>query len=204
MRVISVLITLFILTSYSYSQQTADGRWLTDEIWQPRNQNATIDNSPGHNGCWPVTTEWGEDIRLTYFDDPHAHNPEVAVYDINVYIAWWYLETNAIHFIRSTDYGYSWAEDVQISDETTYNAVMPQISAWGDNVYVVYRAWRPYEGIYLKRSTDRGATWLETQSLYYTARNYGGVPVVTSFNNNVYVVFRIKTDIAPPKIGIYI
>jgi hypothetical protein len=144
-------------------------------------------------------TDWGPDIRLTYFDDPRAHNPEIAVYGDNVYVTWFKLYEEKIYFLRSTNGGGAWYENVQIYDNSTYNAVLPQISAWGDNVYVVYRAWRPYQGIYLKRSTDNGATWQETQRLYYTARNYGGVPVVTSNSNNVYVVFRIQIDYTPPQ-----
>jgi len=198
MRVVLISVFLIILTSYLYGQETSDGRWLDEETWQPRNQHATIDNSPGSGGGWPVVTDWGDDVRLTYFDDPRAHNPEIAVYGDNVYVAWFKLYENKIFFLRSANGGGAWYENVQISDDSTYNAVIPQISAWGDNVYVVYRAWRPYQGIYLKRSTDRGATWQETQSLYYTARNYGGVPVVTSSNNNVYVVFRIAVDLVPP------
>jgi hypothetical protein len=52
------------------SQAPADGRWLTDEIWQPRNQHATTDNTPSSGGGWPTINDWGEDIRLTYFDNP--------------------------------------------------------------------------------------------------------------------------------------
>jgi hypothetical protein len=136
---------------------------------------------------------------LTYFDDPRAHNPEIAVYGENVYVTWFKLYENKIFFLRSTDGGGVWYENVQISDSNTYNAVRPQVSSWGNNVYVVYRAWRPYQGIYLKRSTDNGATWQPTQRLYYTARNYGGVPVVVSNSNNVYVVFRIQIDYTPPQ-----
>ncbi|UCC79407.1 MAG: T9SS type A sorting domain-containing protein [Candidatus Zixiibacteriota bacterium] len=191
--------SIILIAAAAHSQQPADGRWLDEETWQPRNQNATIDNSSESGGYWPVISGWEPDVRLTEFIVPHAHWPDIAVYDNKVYVAWWYLENNTIHFVRSTDHGYTWYENVQISDSSTYNAVIPKISAWGDNVYVVYKAYRPYQGIYLRRSTDSGATWQETQSLYYTARNLGGVPVVTSFGDNVYVVFRIKTETTPPQ-----
>ena len=197
MRIMFVSVILLIITSYSYSQETADGRWLDEETWQPRNQHATIDNSSESGGDWPVISGWEPDVRLTEFIVPHAHWPDIAVYDNNVYVAWWYLENNTIHFVKSTDYGYSWDENIQISDSNTYNAVIPQISAWGYNVYVVYRAWRPYQGIYLKRSTDRGATWQEIQSLYYTARNYGSMPVITSFGQRVFCIFAVITEWEP-------
>ncbi|MHC4072373.1 MAG: hypothetical protein ACYTGS_10130, partial [Planctomycetota bacterium] len=78
MRILLVSISLIILTSSLFAQETIDGRWLDEETWQPRNQHATIENTPGGGGGWPTITEWGEDIRLTYFDEPWAHNPEIT------------------------------------------------------------------------------------------------------------------------------
>jgi hypothetical protein len=196
---LAIILTMSVLAvAPARAQEPAEGRWLDEETWQPRNQHATIENSPGNGGDWPVVTDWGEDIRLTYFEDPRAHNPEIAVYGDNIYVTWFKLYEEKIYFLRSTNGGGAWYDNVQISDDGTYRAVMPQINAWGDNVYVAYRAWRPYEGIYLKRSTDRGETWQETQSLYYTARNYGARPVIVSSQNNVYIVFRIHIDLTPP------
>ena len=105
MRIVLISVVLIILTSYSYAQLPTDGRWLDDEIWQPRNQHATIDNMPGSGGDWPVVTDWGEDIRLTHFDDPRAHNPEIAVYGDNVYVTWFKLYEEKIYFLRSTNGG---------------------------------------------------------------------------------------------------
>ncbi|UCC80625.1 MAG: exo-alpha-sialidase [Candidatus Zixiibacteriota bacterium] len=198
MRRIFILAFFLALTSYSHAQAPADGRWLSDEIWQPRNQNATIDNSSGHNGGWPVTTEWGEDIRLTYFDDPNAHNPEIAVSGDNVYVVWWYLYGDTIYFVRSTDGGLNWEENRRISVLNMWNAAMPKISASGSNVYVVYKGWITYQGVYLQRSTDYGVSWLPTQALYITARNFGARPTIISKQNNVYIVFRIHIDLTPP------
>ena len=193
------IIGLLLFAGIARAQETADGRWLDEETWQPRNQHATVYNMPRSGGDWPVlATDWGDDIRLTFFDDPRAHNPEIAVYGDNVYVTWFKLYEEKVYFLRSTNGGEAWFENVQISDSSTYRAVMPQISAWGDNVYVVYRAWRPYQGIYLKRSTDKGATWQETQSLYYTARNFGEKPVAASMANMVFIVFRVWVDLAPP------
>ncbi|UCE65871.1 MAG: exo-alpha-sialidase, partial [Candidatus Zixiibacteriota bacterium] len=191
------IIGLLLFAGIAHAQQTADCRWLDDETRQPRNQYATIDNSPGPGGDWPVIDGWGPDMRLTYFDDPWAHNAEIAVYGDNIYVTWFRLFDDKMYFLRSTNGGGTWFENVQISDSSTYNAVMPQISAWGDYVYVVYRAWRPYEGIYLKRSTDRGATWQDTQRLYYTARNYGSMPVITSGGQHVFCIFAVITEWDP-------
>ncbi len=198
MRTIFVLMIFLILTSYSYSQEPADGRWLDEETWQPRNQHATIDNSPGSGGDWPVIAEWGPDIRLTYFDDRWAHNPEIAISSDYIYVVWWYLYGDTIYFVRSTDGGLNWGDNRRISELNMWNAAIPKISASGSNVYVVYRGWLTYQGIYLQRSTDYGVSWLPTQALYITARNYGGVPTIVAKQNNVYIVFRIHIDLTPP------
>jgi hypothetical protein len=42
-----IIIAYLLLATTAYAQETIDGRWLPNEIWQPRNQHATIDNSPG-------------------------------------------------------------------------------------------------------------------------------------------------------------
>ncbi|UCE65872.1 MAG: exo-alpha-sialidase [Candidatus Zixiibacteriota bacterium] len=193
-----IIIAYLLLAAPGHAQEPADGRWLTDEIWQPRNQHATIDNSPGHSGGWPVTTEWGEDIRLTYFDDPNAHNPEITVSGDNVYVVWWYLYGDTINFVRSTDGGLNWEDNRRISELEMHHPVVPKIGASGSNVYVVYKGGMTYQGIYLQRSTDYGVSWLPTQALYITARNYGARPTIISKQNNVYIVFRIHIDLTPP------
>ena len=183
MRTIFVLMIFLILTSYSYSQEPADGRWLDEETWQPRNQHATIDNSPGSGGDWPVIAEWG---------------PEIAISSDYIYVVWWYLYGDTIYFVRSTDGGLNWGDNRRISELNMWNAAIPKISASGSNVYVVYRGWLTYQGIYLQRSTDYGVSWLPTQALYITARNYGGVPTIVAKQNNVYIVFRIHIDLKAP------
>jgi hypothetical protein len=198
MRVLLISVSLFILTAYSHTQKTADGRWLPDSTWQPRNQHATIDNSPGNWGDWPIVTGWGDDIRLTYFDDPRAHNPEIAVSDDYVYVAWWYLYGDTIFFVRSTDSGLTWEENRRISELEMHLAVIPNISASENHVYVVYKGGMTYQGVYLQRSTNYGITWLPTQALYITARHLGSKPTIVSNGNNVYVVFRIHIDLTPP------
>ena len=102
---LTLIITYLLFAATAHTQQPADGRWLDEETWQPRNQHATIDNSPGNGGNWPVIASWGPDIRLTYFDDPRAHNPEIAVYGDNVYVTWFKLYENKIYFLRSTNGG---------------------------------------------------------------------------------------------------
>jgi hypothetical protein len=191
------IIGLLLFAGIAGAQETADGRRLND-AWQPRNQHATIDNAPGFSGDWSVITEWGEDIRLTYFDDPDAHWPKVALSGNYVYVTWWYLYGDTIFFVRSTDGGLNWEDNRRISELGMYNAVIPNISASGSHVYVVYKGGMTYQGIYLQRSTNHGVSWLPTQALYITARNYGARPTIVSRQNNVYVVFRIHIDLTPP------
>jgi hypothetical protein len=79
-----------------------------------------------------------------------------------------------------------------------HRAVIPNISSSGSNVYVAYKGWITYQGVYLQRSTDYGVNWLPTQALYITARNDGARPTIVSKQNNVYIVFRIHVDLTPP------
>jgi hypothetical protein len=193
-----IIIAYLLLATTAYAQETIDGRWLPNEIWQPRNQHATIDNSPGSGGDWPIVTDWGEDIRLTYFDDPNAHWPKLAISEDYVYVTWWYLYADIIYFVRSTDGGLNWEDNRRISDLNMHRAVIPNISSSGSNVYVAYKGWITYQGVYLQRSTDYGVNWLPTQALYITARNDGARPTIVSKQNNVYIVFRIHVDLTPP------
>jgi len=193
------LVIFIILIGYPIqAQNIADGRYLADGTWQPRNQNVTTDVMPSYGGDWPTITDWGDDVRLTYFESPNAHNPEIAVVGDYVYVVWWYLYGDTINFVRSTDGGMSWEDNRRISELEMHNAVIPNISASGSHVYVVYKGGMTYQGVYLQRSTNYGATWLPTQALYITARNYGARPTIVSSQSNVYIVFRINIDITPP------
>ncbi len=172
------------------------GRTLPGGTWQARNTQATnqesIDND--HNP-FDIFTEWGTDVRLTYFEQPHAHWPEIAASGPFVYVAWWYLD-DSIFMARSTDWGQSW-ENFKLFDDSTTNEVVPQISASDSNVYVVCRGARPWWGIYLRRSHDWGENWNNSR-IYYTGRNYSENPVVANSDSSVWVIFSIEVNYVPP------
>ena len=75
MRKLSVLVILLVLTSYSHAQDTADGRWLPDGTWQPRNKNASIEIPYSYeSSVFPhqhdftdnIIIGWEPDTRLSY------------------------------------------------------------------------------------------------------------------------------------------
>ncbi len=200
MRSISIIAIIITFSVISFGQTgNMPGRYLPGDIWQPQNLNSTnaalISNS---ENPFDIFTDWGTDIRLTHFDLPHAHWPEIAASGNYLNVAWWYLTGDSVYLARSSDGGLTWT-DRKLSDDSTMFSYVPQISASDSNVYVVYRGARPWEGIYMRRSTDYGATWYNTQRLYYTARNYAVSPTVASFGNRVYVTADIEVDYVPPQ-----
>jgi hypothetical protein len=201
-----LLQVLIIFVSYieiGYTEEPiSTGRSLPGDIWQPENTKATFQSQQPVYGDSPTPflplTWWGEDIRLTYFAQPNAHNSVIAASEEHIYVAWWYLTGDTVFFVRSSDEGSTWT-DQKLSDDSTTYAYIPEISASEGNVYVVYRGTRPYEGIYLQRSTDFGETWQSTQRLYYSARNLAEKPVVISKDNLACVVAAIEVDYVPPQ-----
>jgi hypothetical protein len=197
----SVFILIILFETALFAQENlGPGRTLPGGIWQPENTKATLHyqepvNGDTSNPFLPLTY-WGEDIRLTNFDPPDAHWSEIAASGNYINVAWWYL-METLYIVTSTDGGYTWINR-QLTDDSTTNAVIPQIAASGSNVYVVYPAARPNQGVYLNRSSDYGVTWLPTQRIYYTARNYGESPVITSKDSMVYISADIEVNYVPP------
>ncbi len=197
-----VSIVFLVLTCLLLAQENLPpGRYLSDGTYQPRNQKATsygrASRGEPANPFLPLTS-WGEDIRVTNFPYPHAHNSVIAASENHVYIAWWYLTGDTIFLAQSHDGGSTWV-DRKLSDDSTTRAVVPTYSASDSNIYVTYRAARPWYGCYLQRSTDFGASWLPTRRLYYTlGENFAESPVVASWDSMVYVAADIKVNYVPP------
>ena len=119
--------------------------------------------------------------------------PRLAVSDDNVYIVWVdYTPGNYdIMFRASRDNGARFNEVVELSTIAALSD-LPYIAASGSHVYVVWDDYNLAEGldVFLRTSTDNGATF---GSLISLIRNTGyalSTPIAVS-GNNVYVISSI-------------
>ncbi len=109
-----------------------------------------------------LNSQWLEELRLTN-NSSSSHQPSVASIEQYVYVVWQdYRDGNdEIYYKRSTNHGANWSGDVRLTNQTNYSR-FPEITVSGGKVFVVWTDERNGTGhseIYLKRSTDFGATW---------------------------------------------
>lgn len=93
-----------------------------------------------------------------------GYDPEVAVYQSNVYVVWIKANQYDLLFTRNTANGAaaSWTMPVNLTgDGETFEEVCPKIDAWGENVYITWiKEAYPLQTAEFIRSTTSGATWL--------------------------------------------
>jgi hypothetical protein len=159
-----------------------DGPWGSYEIYYKRSTDGGA--------------SWGPDVRLT-FDGFAPWDPCLAVEGTNVHVTWadnWLAYT--INFQRSTDEGTTWGRDTCLSEcvDGTY-CPFPCIASYGQNVYVVWDDRRNVNReIYLKRSTDNGATWGQDTSLTALLLEFPMISIASS-NPQVHVVWSDTSEI---------
>jgi len=146
----------------------------------------------GHDGLG--ITWWGEDIRLT-FDDWSAHNPHALVRGPYLHVTWMDDRRGGEYksfYKRSTDLGYTWEEEVVISDTLQEQEHGPPFIALSTNyLHAVWDYfWKPISEdghIYYRRSLDDGATWEDTY--YLSSYEKQSKPSIATLGDTVYVVF---------------
>ena len=130
---------------------------------------------------------------------------EVAAASGNNRFVVWYDYTPGnydIFFRRSTDNGANWQPTVNLSTNPGPSYV-PQIAVSGANVYVVWSQ-QTTDGsladIYVRKSTDNGATW---KSIVNISNNAGDStsPQIAVSGSNVYVTWYDQT---PGKADIFL
>ena len=193
MRIMFVSVILLILTSYSYAQETADGRWLDDDTWQPRNQHATIDESPNKSGDWPIVSGWGPDTRLTFTheDGCFLYHPRITTSDGVLFnnLFWDAACGMKLHMVQSLDSGENWTQIFDFLPPDARNCANISYSVFENYIYYVFHAGLYGDGIHLRRSTDGGLTWQPVQVI--DAYPYGGSwgPSIAAYDSIAYAVF---------------
>ncbi|MEO0068880.1 MAG: sialidase family protein [candidate division WOR-3 bacterium] len=140
---------------------------------------------------------WGAEMRLTD-DTARSWTPSIAVTDSVVHLVWFDTRdgpNGEIYYLRSTDNGLSWSDEVRMSFDTA-RSEFPCVAAEGEDVILVWRDNRDsrfsYE-IYYRRSGDGGVTWSDESRL----TNAAGIkwnPSVAISGNLVHLVWADNRD----------
>jgi hypothetical protein len=127
-----------------------------------------------------------------------SQHPQIATTDNNIYVVW---EDNTysnkeILFTKSTDGGNSFGHVLNLSN-TLGDSYNEEISAFGDNVYVV---WQEHDGlgektsIFFKASSDGGATFGASVKISDNAAVSSYPKVAAAGNNVAYVVWNVEQE----------
>ena len=187
-------------TASSYIPQIATFDNYVYAIWE-------LDNGTHHVIQTKYSTDYGQTwsgvqtISDTSYD---AANPQIAAYGDNVY-AVWYLDLTSSHYVictkYSTDHGQTWhdpttseysygAPATYVLSDPTQNSKNPQISAYEDYVYVI---WRNNNGtttnIQTTLSSDNGQNWQNHQQLSTIASGVSEPQIIAS-ENHVYGIWE--------------
>jgi len=163
------------------------------------------DNKPGYYEIYLRRSldggnSWLAEQRLT-FNAGFSANPALAVDGANVCIVW-EDDTTAnteIYFRKSTDSGATWQAAKKLTNNAGYSG-HPAIAMNGKIIYVVWEDnTSGNREIYLKCSTDGGATWPLTKRLTYSVGTSWDAGVACS-GSNVYVIWA---DSTPGNFDIY-
>jgi hypothetical protein len=120
-------------------------------------------------------------------------SPLMAVSGSKIFVL--YAEGGDIHIIRSTDNGATWNSETNLSNNpgsSRFNSIAIQ----GSNVYVIWtqlNAGGTLADIFLKRSTDSGATWKSSKNVSNNDGWSENGQVAVS-GSNVYFTWEDDTD----------
>jgi hypothetical protein len=125
-----------------------------------------------------------------------SDNPQIAAVGDNVYIVWSDNSSgrDQIYFKRSSDKGNLFYPTEDLSNNNNGSSTNPQITAIGNNVYIVWSDTTTGNGdIYFKSSADNGTSFASLKNLSRNLNGSAHFPQVEATGNNVYVVWRDET-----------
>lgn len=121
-----------------------------------------------------------------------SFNPTIAQSENNIYVVWQDDTGNtgntSIFFQKSSDGGATFSDSINLSNDTGF-AVNPQISNFGNSVYIIWQddTAGPDEILY-KRSIDNGSSF-ETLNISQSVGSDSIDGKIYAINNNVYIVW---------------
>jgi hypothetical protein len=133
---------------------------------------------------------WTADQRITNTPG-NSDYPSVTLQDSFVHVVW--MENDGgeweVYYVRSTDYGATWSEETPLTNAAEYQW-FPCVAAGGNNVYTVWYDTRNGGNgeVYLRRSTDAGATW-EPEARLTNEPNSSCYASVSAVDSLVHVVW---------------
>jgi hypothetical protein len=130
----------------------------------------------------------------------NSTDAQIALYQNNIYLVWTDDTTGNrdIYFKRSLDNGTTFGSTENLSMNNTSSSSGAQISAVGNNVYVVWQDQVSGRNeIYYRHSNDTGVGFRGVRELSKTLSVDGEsalYPQISAFGNNVYVVWQDKVS----------
>ena len=124
-------------------------------------------------------------------------NPQISLWQRNIYVVWQENASggnNDIFFTASLDNGRTFGSNLNLSNNLGAS-IIPQISAFGDNVYVTWiEDNSTNDETAFTESNDNGLTFSIPINLSNNPGN-ANRQQITSNNNNVYVVWEEASEI---------
>jgi len=156
------------------------------------------------------STFWTSDstiFNLSNETGPLSTGAQIAAYGDNVYVVWEdnsnytenYYKTD-IFFAKSSDDGNTFYKPINISNNKTTISWRAQITAYGDNIYVVWEHYNSTgqgkDDIFFTKSSDAGTTFSKPINLSSDNSNdtSSGMADVAASPNGVHVVWFDETS----------
>ena len=132
--------------------------------------------------------QWSQRIYLTDVQkNGESEYPTLDTNENNLYAVWQDSRTGKreIYFKKSDDYGKSWNEIVQLTnDDIRYSS--PKIKSYGNKLTVI---WQSKKAIWYKTSQDRGETWSKTIQIAENNSNPASATLAIQ-GNNCHIVYQ--------------
>jgi hypothetical protein len=203
---INVLIVLMLFSSFLYADTWTANTRFTNTAGYSGGPDIAVngsniyvvwsDDTPGNGEIYFKRSidggvTWTGNKRLTNTSG-ESYAPVIAVYRSNVYVVWTddTPGNGEIYFKRSIDGGVTWTANKRLIAKSTNNEG-PAIAVNGPNIYVVWYDGNLVEnGIYFKRSVDRGITWSADKRFPFIAgAALSFSPAIAVDDPNIFVVW---------------